>query len=138
MDFLNVSASVDLAQYNLATAAYNDAQRAEVNMVIQQQIEAKLHGGLPIAHLQVINESHLHSVPPNSETHFKVVLVSPEFAGKRPVARHQMVYRLLADELAGGVHALALHTYTAEEWQQRAGNAPDSPECLGGSKHDRH
>ena len=105
-------------------------------MIIQQQIEAKLTGGLALAHLEVINESHMHSVPPNSETHFKVVLVSPEFVDKRPVARHQMIYRLLADELAGGVHALALHTYTAEEWQQRAGHAPASPECLGGSKHD--
>jgi BolA family transcriptional regulator, general stress-responsive regulator len=107
-------------------------------MLIQRQIETKLAEGMPVAFLEVINESHMHSVPPNSETHFKVVLVSPEFAGKRPVARHQMVYRLLADELAGGVHALALHTYTAEEWQQRAAQAPNSPECLGGSKHDRH
>ena len=80
----------------------------------------------------------MHSVPPNSETHFKVVLVSPEFVGKRPVARHQMVYRLLADELAAGVHALALHTYTADEWQLRAEQVPASPECLGGGKHDRH
>jgi BolA family transcriptional regulator, general stress-responsive regulator len=107
-------------------------------MLIQRQIETKLAAGMAVAFLEVINESHMHSVPPNSETHFKVVLVSPEFTGKRPVARHQMVYRLLADELAGGVHALALHTYTADEWQQRAAKAPDSPECLGGSKHDRH
>lgn len=107
-------------------------------MQVQNQIEAKLNAALPVIHLEVINESHMHSVPPNSETHFKVVLVSPEFAGKRAVARHQLIYRLLADELAGGVHALALHTYTDDEWRQRAAVAPDSPECLGGSKHDRH
>jgi BolA protein len=107
-----------------------------IQQLMQRQIEEKLSGGLAVAHMEVINESHMHSVPPNSETHFKVILVSPEFADKRPVTRHQMVYRLLADELAGGVHALALHTYTAAEWQQRAGSAPDSPECLGGSKHD--
>lgn len=105
-------------------------------MLVQRQIEAKLSAALPVVHLEVVNESHMHSVPPNSETHFKVVLVSPEFAGKRPVARHQLIYRLLAVELAGGVHALALHTYTDEEWQLREGSAPDSPECLGGSKHD--
>lgn len=105
-------------------------------MLVQRQIEEKLSGAMPLVHIEVVNESHMHSVPPNSETHFKVVLVSPEFAGKRPVARHQLIYRLLADELANGVHALALHTYTDTEWQQRAGSAPDSPECLGGSKHD--
>lgn len=107
-------------------------------MSVQQQIETKLNGALPVEHLEVLNESHMHSVPPNSETHFKVVLVSPEFSGKRQVARHQLVYKVLADELAGPVHALALHTYTADEWRQRAAAAPDSPECLGGSKHDHH
>lgn len=105
-------------------------------MLVQRQIEAKLRGAMPVDHIEVVNESHMHSVPPNSETHFKVVLVSTEFAGKRPVARHQLIYRLLADELAGGVHALALHTYTADEWSQRTDGAPASPECLGGSKHD--
>ena len=105
-------------------------------MSIKQQIETKLSGALPLALLEVVNESHMHSVPLGSETHFKVVLVSAEFAGKRPVARHQLVYRVLADELAGPVHALALHTYTAEEWRQRSGASPVSPECMGGSKHD--
>ena len=105
-------------------------------MSIKQQIETKLSGALPLTLLEVVNESHMHSVPPGSETHFKVVLVSPEFAGKRPVARHQLVYRVLADELAGPLHALALHTYTADEWQQRNGAAPVSPECMGGSKHE--
>jgi BolA protein len=106
-------------------------------MRVQRQIEEKLNGAMPVAHIEVVNESHMHGVPPNSETHFKVVLVSPVFDGKRPVARHQMIYRLLADELANGVHALALHTYTDAEWRQREGDAPDSPQCLGGSKHDR-
>ena len=107
-------------------------------MTVQQQIEDKLNRAFPGGYQQVLNESHMHSVPPNSETHFKVVVVSPEFDGKRQVARHQLIYRLLADELAGPVHALALHTYTEDEWQQRAAAAPASPECLGGSKHDPH
>lgn len=107
-------------------------------MSIQQQIEAKLSSAFSAQHLEVLNESHMHSVPPHSETHFKVVLVAPEFDGKRQVARHQLIYRLLADELAGPVHALALHTYTADEWRRRQQAAPASPQCLGGSKHDRH
>jgi BolA protein len=104
---------------------------------MQQQIQEKLAALTPL-HLEVVNESFMHSVPPGSETHFKVVLVSPQFDGKRQVARHQTIYRLLAAELAGGVHALALHTYTQDEWRARAESVPDSPTCLGGSKHDRH
>jgi len=76
----------------------------------------------------------MHSVPANSETHFRVVLVSEQFAGKRQVGRHQQVYGALSAQLAGPVHALALHTYTPEEWAERQQSAPDSPECLGGSK----
>lgn len=107
-------------------------------MSIQVQIESKLRQAFLPAQLEVVNESHMHSVPPGSESHFRVVLVSAVFDGLRAVARHQRVYRELAEELAGGVHALALHTYTPAEWQQREGDAPASPECLGGSKHDRH
>jgi BolA family transcriptional regulator, general stress-responsive regulator len=105
-------------------------------MSIQSGIEDKLSLSLSPQHLQVINESHMHSVPENSETHFKVVLVSSSFEGKRSVARHQMVYKTLADELAGPVHALALHTYTADEWQQSHGDVPASPNCMGASKSE--
>ena len=88
------------------------------------------------AYIDVTNESHMHSVPAGSESHFKVVLVSDSFAGKRLVQRHQLIYGLLAEQLAGPVHALALHTYTSEEWAEKNGNAPTSPNCIGGSKHD--
>lgn len=108
---------------------------ASIEQTVQQQIRQKLAVLAPL-HLEVVNESFMHSVPPNSETHFKVVIVSPQFNGKRQVARHQSIYQLLAAELAGGVHALALHTYTEDEWQTREHSAPASPECLGGSKHD--
>jgi len=102
-------------------------------MLVQNQITAKLTEALGPNHLTVENESHKHSVPPNSETHFKVVVSSDLFEGKRSVQRHQLVYGLLQDEMANGVHALALHTYTPEEWSEVA-NAPDSPNCMGGSK----
>lgn len=86
--------------------------------------------------LQLENESNQHNVPPGSESHFKVVLVSAAFEGLRAVARHQKVYKTLADELAGSVHALSLHTYTPAEWSERGQQVADSPECLGGSKAD--
>ncbi|CBL47015.1 Putative cell division protein [gamma proteobacterium HdN1] len=102
---------------------------------VQAAIEQKLRAALNISHLEVRNESHMHAVPPNSETHFKAVIVSDDFAGKRKVARHQVIYGVLAHELANGVHALALHTYSIEEWQQ-LNQAPNSPACKGGSRHE--
>ena len=104
-------------------------------MSVQSTIQTKLQSRFQPRHLEVINESFMHSVPPGSETHFKVVVVSDVFDGKRPVARHQAVYQALADEVAGPVHALAIHTYTGAEWEA-AEAAPDSPQCRGGSKHD--
>ena len=100
--------------------------------VVQAAIEAKLRGHFQPSHLEVLNESHGHSVPAGSESHFKVVLVSAAFADQRQVQRHQQVYGLLREEMQGSVHALALHTYTPQEWQRTA--VPDSPQCLGGSK----
>ena len=105
--------------------------------VIQKSITNKLAAALNPLHLEVVNESHMHSVPANSETHFKLVIVAEAFSTKRKVARQQSVYQLLAEELAGPVHALAMHTYTPEEWQNRAAPAPASPNCLGGSKKEQ-
>ncbi len=105
-------------------------------MTVAEILKQKLESALAPVSLDIANESHMHSVPPNSETHFRVVVVSDAFAGKRQVARHQSVYAAVADELAGPVHALALHTYTPQEWSERAQSAPNSPECLGGSKAD--
>ncbi len=105
-------------------------------MKIQNAIETKLAEAFEAQILAVENESHKHSVPPNSETHFKVTLVSPDFQGQMKVKRHQAIYQILSDELAGEVHALALHLYTPEEWQATGQAAPDSPNCMGGSKKD--
>ena len=98
-------------------------------MAVQNDIEQKLSALEPTI-LVVENESHRHSVPANSETHFKVTLVSEQFRGMRAVKRHQSVYGLLKDEMAGPVHALALHLFTPDEWQ---GVSPDSPDCRGGN-----
>lgn len=104
-------------------------------MIVQQQITDKLTQQFSPDHLEVVNESHMHNVPAGSESHFKVVLATDAFEGKRQVQRHQQVYGVLADELAGDVHALALHTYSPQEWADVAA-APESPQCMGGSKTD--
>lgn len=101
-------------------------------MGVREIIIGKLNEALAPLALEVENESHRHNVPPGSETHFKVTIVSEAFAGKRAVARHQVVYGLLAAELRTGVHALALHTLTPDEWTERGGAVPASPDCLGG------
>ena len=98
---------------------------------IEHTINLKLQHLEP-AFLEIANESHMHSGPA-TDSHFKLTVVSNQFDGKRPVARHQLIYGVLAEELAGPVHALALHLYTPQEWQQ-SGQVPDSPNCRGGSK----
>lgn len=100
-------------------------------MNTQAVIEKKLRDDLTPLYIAVENESHMHNVPDNSETHFKLVVVSEVFAGLRAVQRHQRIYKLLAEELQAGVHALAIHTYAPNEWSAQE-QAPDSPECLGG------
>lgn len=103
-------------------------------MTVQSTIHDKLVQALQPAMLEVDNESHRHSVPPNSETHFKVTIVTESFEGKALVARHRAINALLADELAGGVHALSIHAYTPTQWTSRGQAIPESPPCLGGSK----
>ena len=83
-------------------------------------------------HLDVEDESHNHNVPEGSESHFKVTLVCSKFEGEGLVNRHRAVNKVLAGELASGVHALALHTMTPDEWFEKSGRSPDSPPCLGG------
>lgn len=92
-----------------------------------------LQKGLAPEHLDVADESHMHSRGQN--THYKATIVSDTFQGLSPVRRHQAVYAALG-ELMGQFHALALHTYTPQEWAERNAPAPDSPRCEGGSRFD--
>ncbi|MBX2878863.1 MAG: BolA/IbaG family iron-sulfur metabolism protein [Granulosicoccus sp.] len=101
-------------------------------MLVASQINDLLVEGLNPVRLDIDNESHMHNVPEGAESHFKLVVVSQQFDGKNLVSRHRMVNHLLADLLKGEIHALSMHTYTAEEWEQRGGEVPNSPPCLGG------
>jgi BolA protein len=100
-------------------------------MSMQDTIADRLMAGFgDLQHLDVVNESHGHNVPPGSESHFKLVLVSDDFVGMSLLARHRRVHQILADELTR-IRALSVHAYTAEEWQERTGGAPMSPPCMG-------
>lgn len=103
-------------------------------MTVQATIEQKLANDFNPLHLEVLNESNNHNVPEGSESHFKVVVVSPVFEGKNLLARHRLINATLADELKGIIHALAIHTYTEKEWKKESNGAPMSPPCLGGGK----
>lgn len=104
-------------------------------MSMQQTIEEKLKNNLRISHLEVLNESNNHNVPPGSESHFKVVVTTNDFDGKTPLGRHRMVNTILSHELASGIHALSIHAYTESEWNEK-GATPASPPCMGGGKKE--
>ena len=84
-------------------------------MSIAATIREKLMIALRPTRLDVINESHVHaghqSSPGTGESHFRVLVMSPEFAGKSRVDRHRLVNDTLAAELKGQVHALAIQAY---------------------------
>ena len=103
-------------------------------MSIQAVIEQKLAAEYNTDFLRVENESHMHNVAPGSESHFKVTIVSDTFVDQMLVKRHRMVNKTLQQEMQQ-IHALALHTLTPEEWQERAGAVADSPNCRGGGKN---
>jgi BolA protein len=81
-------------------------------MPLKDRIKSKLMTALQPTALRVTDDSHQHAGHAGSraggETHFSVEIVSPLFAGKSLVARHRLVHSALADELAAGVHALAI------------------------------
>lgn len=99
-------------------------------MGIAAEIESRVRQGLDVVELELVNESHMHKR--GVDSHFKLVLVSPAFDGLGLVKRHQLVYGLLKAEMAQ-IHALALHTFTPQEWAARGENAAASPTCRGGN-----
>ena len=88
-------------------------------MTMQQTITEKLRAAFTPAHLDVIDESHLHEGHAGhragGETHFRVNIVADAFAGKSRIDRHRLVNAALADEMASSVHALAIKAQATGE-----------------------
>ncbi|RXF75642.1 BolA family protein [Hansschlegelia zhihuaiae] len=88
-------------------------------MTVRARIESALTEALHPVSLDVVDESHLHAghagARPEGETHFRVHIVAPAFSGMSRVDRHRRVNALLAAELAGPVHALAIDARAPEE-----------------------
>jgi len=101
----------------------------------REDLVTALTRGFEPAHLDVIDESSMHSK--GEESHFKVVVVSASFAGLSPVKRHRLVNQAAEAVFADGLHALSIFAKTPDEWDASTDKAPmASPACLGGSKRD--
>ena len=86
---------------------------------VQHTITNKLREAFTPESLDVIDESHLHEGHaghrPGGETHFRIYIVSDAFRGKSRLLRHRMINATLSSELAGSVHALAIHAQAPGE-----------------------
>jgi BolA family transcriptional regulator, general stress-responsive regulator len=91
-------------------------------MATRDVITEKLTKAFAPRSLDVVDESHRHEGHaghrPGGETHFRVHIVSEAFRGKNRLARHRMVNETLVRELAGGVHALAIHASAPGETER--------------------
>lgn len=81
-------------------------------MRVAKRIEDKLRAAFAPSELEIVDQSHLHAghagAPDGGESHFRVRLVSAAFGGMGRVERQRAVNRVLAEELAGPVHALSV------------------------------
>ena len=77
--------------------------------------------------LKIVNESYMHSVPKNAETHFKLVIVSDSFNNISLVKRHQIIYKSLED-IMKQIHALSINSYDEAEYSKNP-IILDSPNC---------
>ena len=76
-----------------------------------EQIESYIKQGIACSHIQVEGDGQ----------HFFATIVSPDFAGKRLVQRHQLVYAAMGDRMKAEVHARSIKAFTPEEFEQSHG-----------------
>ena len=78
--------------------------------------------------LKIVNESYMHSVPKNAETHFKLLIVSDFFMNITQVKRHLIIYKSLED-IMKQIHALSIHSFDENEYSKNP-IILDSPNCV--------
>jgi len=86
----------------------------------RQRIEAALRERLDLAHLELVDESHLHAGHAGAAAgggHFRALVVSPIFEGRGRIERQRLVHAVLADAMGREIHALSFRTLTPEEWR---------------------
>ena len=73
-------------------------------------VERQIQAGMPGSRVEVRSDD---------DTHFEAVVVAPQFAGKRALQRHQLVYATLGAAVGREIHALSIQAHTPEEWAAR-------------------
>ena len=71
-----------------------------------EEVRQYISDNLNCEHIEVVGDG----------SHFEAVIVSPEFAGKRLIARHQLVYKALGERMKSEIHALSMRTLTPDEY----------------------
>jgi BolA protein len=88
-------------------------------MSVAETMRRKLEAALAPTRLEIEDQSHLHQGHaghrPGGESHFRVTIVAPGFAGKSRVERQRMVTAALKDEMGNPIHALSMKVMTPEE-----------------------
>jgi acid stress-induced BolA-like protein IbaG/YrbA len=79
-----------------------------------EEIKTLIENGLAGAEVSVFSEDN---------THYAALVISEDFAGKRPIARHQMIYRCLGELMGNEIHAMSIRAHTAQEWQELQASA---------------
>lgn len=115
-------------------------KRFSTNTTRRERIRDILNKTYNPIFLEVTNESYKHNVPSESETHFKVIIVSDNFKNKSTIENHKNIYKLFADEMGekkdNKLHALSLITKSPEEWENYTGDKEyKTPNCMGGKKN---
>ena len=96
-------------------------------MTTFELIVSQLNVSFDVKNLFLENESFMHNVPPNSETHFKLVIVSNDFVELTNVKRHQAIYNALNSTMSR-IHALSIQAFTINEYLKNP-VILESPDC---------
>ena len=91
------------------------------------EIVATLDSVLNVESMFLENESAMHNVPPDSETHFKLVIVADDFIGMSKLNRHKVIYKTLS-EIMKKIHALSIQAFTKDEYKSNP-IILNSPDC---------
>jgi BolA protein len=109
--FIGSNRTLRPLRFSALTSA--STRRKTPRMLVKEDITRKLQDAFAPDSVEVIDESEQHhghaGHRPGGQTHFRVYIVANAFAGKSRLDRHRMINQVLADNLAGGVHALAIH-----------------------------
>lgn len=116
----------------LARASSRNAGMAATSGPVARLVTERIQRALAPVHLEIENESHRHSGPPDAESHFKVLVVAAAFEGMPLLARHRAVTDAVrGDSREMPVHALSISAKAPSQWAAGAGMHA-TPNCRGG------